>query len=222
MSNKRNYPSFETGRGYVLKFRAVSPVLINEVKALIVDPPVPQYEMDIAGGGKQYKDHDESTLQTDDDRAVWAQYQQELAEARFERNKRVSILMIEEGIAGCYLEDQLVPLEPTVEWEEKRVRRGLPVPDDPGMKLLKYLETEVFGSYTDIMKLQTMIMRAGGDVPEDQIEQIEHSFRSALAGQTAARITHTTGPLETQQDAGASLDGEGLGNHSDKVPELAE
>lgn len=183
--------SYETSRGHVLEFRSVSPFMLAEIRASVPDPEKPTYTMQLAGGGVQVMEHDESTLESDEDKAAWAAYIDALKEARAQRSKKVTLAMIEDGIIDCP--------QPTPEWEAKCARRGIVLPEDHDAKLIKYFEMEIFGSYDDLMHLQTMIMRAGGDLPEEQIEQIEAMFRSAISEQTAPKLAHTAGKVETQQ-----------------------
>jgi hypothetical protein len=204
---------YETGRGYKLELQAVSPFELEEIKATVPEVLPPTYEAKIAGGGIQTHYHDADSLKTEEEHAAWDDYLARKRTADAERTKRVTLAMIEDGIAN-------LP-QPTEAWEAKRRKRGLEVPDDPDEKMLKFLESEILGSLQDFMALQTNIMRAGGDVAEETISQIESSFRDLVHGATVESTPNPTGALESQSIIGIGARREGLGDANHNVPEPA-
>jgi hypothetical protein len=205
------YQTYVTSRGYELKIRSISPFLLDEIKASVPEPPKPTYKTKLVGGGEQEHYHDLTTLETDEDREQWAEYLRAKSAADALRSEKISMVMFEEGIINW---DEL---QPTPEWEAKRRSRGLDIPSDGSERQIKYLETEIFGSMADVFQFQTLLMKAGGDVPEEAIQQIEASFRSLLQRAASGYLANPSGPLESLAAVGNVHHGDGMGENPQPV-----
>lgn len=204
MERNNRVTTYETARGYILEIMAVSPFTVQDVRASVKEPDKPTYEMPLASGGVQVREHDESTLQTAEDHAAWDDYLAKKKKADEDRTRAVSLCLIREGIVN-------LPLEPDEEWTIRYQRHGLKLPTDPDELFLKWFQSDVIGSVSDFTNLQVAIMRASGDVPEEVIDQIIDSFRGAMAGYGAKIAEDTRVALDSQPITGSSGDGAGVG-----------
>ena len=134
---------------------------------------VPTYKAITASGAVEEHPHDETTLQTDEDRAAWAAYTAARQALNREINERTTRVLLLEG---------MVCGEPPAEWLAKQKRYGLDVPEDPDDRKLAYIETEILRTTDDIMqaamRIQALSMTG---IVEIDIEAAEAAFRGLVS-----------------------------------------
>ncbi len=187
-SNNKPHDIFTTTRGIEIHLLPVGPWAITAATSAVQLPDKPQYEIKTVAGNVEKYDHNETTLKTDEDRAAWAAYKADLAQAQNKQYIEMARLLIEDGIAS-------IP-EPPAEWWAKMERRGIAIPaQDSYERRLALLEYYCLGSANEFLSLLMAIMALGQDVPEEAIQQIESAFKSGVArianqyiGDTARRL----------------------------------
>jgi hypothetical protein len=167
--------------------------------------PVPTYSKKTATGAVQTFPHDETTLETDDDRKVWRDYVAARNGADAEYAKMWAKSIIVNGIAPAAPEDLEV-------WKRKQAFIGKPLPDDPLELHFEWVMSEVVGSPSDFDAISIRIMEISG-VPEELVRDTEASFRGQVERDTPE------GPADVPTIPGGQLDVQpevraGEGGHS--------
>ena len=151
------------------------PLLLDEVRKAqeAKIPPHPTYEAKTASGVVEIHQHNETTLQTDEERAMWAEYQGAIAQATDSMNdaiwRAVRLKAIQVDVPGDN------------GWIEDQKALGLTVPEDARERRLHYIQTEVIGGVRDIVRITAIAN--GADLDEGALAAAEDSFRRAMAGQ---------------------------------------
>src|SRR6187549_3185328 len=100
---------------------------------------VPTYTTELVGGGEETREHDEESIQDEltaaEDRAKWKRYEQAVEE----RARRTGIKLLDMML----LRGTKVELPADNDWIEQQKFLGIRVPDDPTLRKLHYLKTEV-------------------------------------------------------------------------------
>jgi hypothetical protein len=184
--------SFYTDSGLEVEFEPVSPLVLEEIEAAIeaehraagwpIDPPT--YEAELAGGGTQTFDHDETTLRNDEEREAWRLHKEALTAMAAEQSRRRAEMIL------FALKVEL-PEDDT--WVRRLKRMGLQIPEDPDDRLIFYIERFVIRTPNDLMTAMTEVIGASlrGTVSEAQIKAASQTFRDNIqkaifeAGQAA-------------------------------------
>lgn len=161
--------SYTTSRGVTLDFVGIAPML-DKLRVTFAIPTPPQYAVKTLQGNTELHDHDETTLQTDDDRAMWANYLKEKTEAERRYNQALMRLLLLRGVRVDMAEG----------WEAEHTYLGFVVPTDPIEKKMHWLETEVLGTVQDYEAVMLGVLEASG-VSEEVLTQIGESFRYSVA-----------------------------------------
>lgn len=160
--------TFTTSRGIALTLKPIPQMLIDRVQNAHKLPPPPTYEIKTAAGTNESHAHDETTLETDDDRAAWQAYIAERDQATQDANRAFMRLVFLRGVE-CEL-----PGDET--WVREQAMMGITVPTDPLEKRLHYLETEVIATIGDADAIVRGVLEASG-VPMEALAQAEDTFR---------------------------------------------
>lgn len=198
---------FVTKDGNRIPLRRVAPILMEKIRKSVTLPSPPTYEVEIAGGDIETHVHDETTLETDEDRAAWAAYQKDFASA----NNR----MIEKILRLLFAKATGDVLPPSDDWAKEQAYLGVDVPGEPLERKIHYIQTELLTHTSDIMAFMTAAMALTG-VDEEVVQAAEATFRNPVreagedpgpgAGQPAAE-----GALVAQPDISRNGNGEGVG-----------
>lgn len=167
--------SYLTSRGYTLRFKAI-PVLLQKMSRQFPMPPAPTYEVKTATGATEVHPHNETTLETDEDRAAWAKYQNE--------TQTVGAAMLQAQLRVCLMEGVEVIARPAFDWEKRQRMLGFEIPTDADEKELHFLETEIAASAEDTLEIVAGVARVSG-VDEEVVSTLENTFRRAM-GQARA------------------------------------
>ena len=160
--------SFTTSRGIELQFKPVPQMLIDRVRLAHKLPDPPTYEIKSITGAVEKHFHDETTLETDEDRAAWSAYIAERDAALVEANRAFMRLVFLRGVE-CEM-----PSDDT--WAREQRLMGIDVPTDALEKRLHYLETEVVATAQDADAIVRGVLEASG-VPQEALAQAEDTFR---------------------------------------------
>lgn len=184
--------NFVTKAGVELTLVPIPPMLLEKVRGSVKYPPIPQYETKTAAGNIEKFNHDESTLQTDADKAAWAEYTAAKREADRLLNERVMRALFLKGIALDMPADD--------EWIKEQEFMGIEIPTDPQERKLHYIQTEILASSEDMVGIMSDIMRLTG-VEEAVVQSAEDSFRRAVEDRrrvASARVANSGGELVPQ------------------------
>ena len=196
---------FVTATGVELTLKRISPLLLGKITASVEMPSRPTYEAQTVAGEIETHEHNETTLETDEDRAAWQKYLIDSALAQQEVNTRVTLLLFRRGIDYEALE-----LPEDEHWIEEQEALGVEVPTDPLERKIHYMETEAFTSRDEIKRLTVRLM-AMTDVPEEVLAAAERSFRDPMEGEAAGESEDQGGGVELQQDLPEGEDSPGVG-----------
>ncbi len=187
---------FVTRDGNRIPLRRVAPLLMEKIRQSVVLPSPPTYEVETAGGDIEKHIHDETTLETDEDRAAWAAYQTAQVQANGDLMEKILRLLFAKATGD------VVPAGD--EWVKEQTYLGVDVPDDPLGRKIHYIQTELLTHTGDIMAFMSAAVALTG-VDEEVVEAAEATFRNPVrqggedagpgAGQSA-----TEGALVAQPD----------------------
>lgn len=146
-------------------------------------PAVPTYEVETIGGGKELREHDETTATDDADKAMWKRYLATKAEAEGKINQEMNDYILAAGTHTKF------SVDPDAPWTKIQRKFGIVIPDDPEDLRVHYLKTRVL-NVDDINELLTRIMAKTG-IKADMVETAKNSFRSPVRRQRreAGRLT---------------------------------
>lgn len=162
--------TYLTSRGYTIRFKSI-PVLLQKLVQQFPMPHAPTYEVKTATGATETHPHNETTLETDADRAAWTEYQRAL--------QRRGAEFVNAQIRLCLLEGIEVVSKPASDWEKRQRLIGLHIPDDPLEKEMHFLETEITASEADVIALIAGVSRMSG-IDEEAVSELEDSFRGSM------------------------------------------
>ena len=175
--------------GREVPLRAVGKRYVQMVMDKHEIPPVPTYEAKTVAGEVEVHQHKVkydkegklvgTTLQTDEDWAMWNAYQEARSQAISDRMEgAVKFLLCQ-----CVVEDP-PPLE---DWSLDFEEWGLEPPnaDDKQEYKLFWIENELLPDPDDMARLVSRLYVLGGIVGEDQAESLEKFFRLTVARLTA-------------------------------------
>jgi hypothetical protein len=174
---------FTTTSGYTIKLKAVSPLLIQKVTALLHDPKPPVYTVKGLGGEEIAFEHDETSIQDPATSAVerlqWKEYQKQLREIEAQRRSKLIDIMFARGIVFDL---------PDTDWEQEHEFLGLTVPTNPIEKKVHFLQTEVFTSAADITEVIALLMQMTSGLSETEMDAIRATFRRSVQGTAAEGV----------------------------------
>lgn len=171
---------FTSSRGITVKINGLSPFLIQALGPDLreeyaeagspVDPPT--YEIELPGGEKETRDHDATTLKTDEDRAAWAAYQELAAEFTAELQERTMRLLFIRGV-------QAPPLVDSDEWIEEQKFFGARIPEGKFERRYHWIKTELVSSADETIDLMDRILALSG-VGEGALRAAREAFRDSM------------------------------------------
>lgn len=172
--------TYTTTYGRELEVEPISIILIQKLQTALqkdyknrgisLEPPT--YCTELPSGDRQCFNHDEETIQddstSDEERAEWGEYQENLSEFNSELGDRV---------LGAIVMDQPVDFEDG--WESKLEWLGVDIPEDELDRKLLYMTTRVLKTPTDIQGYMFRVMEiSAGTAGEDAVEAARAMFRN--------------------------------------------
>ena len=168
--------TFTGDNGADVRLRAVSQRLVIELLAHFPIPTPPTYTVETVSGDRQTLTHDETTLQTDEDRAAWAAYLDAKAGAEMRRNLELHRFLLYQ----CILDEP----PPWQEWGVDYALWGLEPPDsaDKVAFKIRWVEEVIAPDPETMARLMLKLYQLSG-MEVERLREIERFFRLALARQ---------------------------------------
>lgn len=171
---------FTNSAGKSYPITGLSPMEIERIRSSVrekfvsagrrLDPPT--YTATDVSGTVQKFPHTETTIETPEDRAAFAEYQTATQEMEIESNTRLS--------QAAVFSIDVDPLTDS-RWVSRMKRLGFVLPDDSFDLLTLYAETEVIKAVEDIAGLISAVLYAGGTVDEGGYAAAEAAFRAEIS-----------------------------------------
>lgn len=136
----------------------------------------PTYSVTTAAGAVETYPHDETTLQTDEDKAAWAQYQTD--RAAMEREGEMAVLKY-------FLLEGVICEDPPKEWLDRQAYYGVELPEGALDRKLHYLQTTILPTPRDLELALAMVLAVSATGNEEAVAAAEALFRRAMEGPTA-------------------------------------
>jgi len=166
---------YTTSSGQQIPLRPIHVKTLDEISlrwAEVEKIAPPTYTVEVVGGGTEEIAHDPTTLQTDEDKQAWRDYQVELAEAIEQHNEDSVRVLVTFGV-------DMEP--PDDEWEKSFEFCGISVPTEPAERKVFYFQRVVLTDPIDeqllVRKIQ-LISRLSGE----ELERVDALFRRAVEG----------------------------------------
>lgn len=167
--------TFTSDNGITIEILGVNQQTVDSSRHSVQYPDVPKYKVTTVTGDVELHDHNETTLNTDEDKAAWAKYQEDYRKAEKAEYQKVMDVLILKGTKF-----EMPTGEELQEWIELHEYLGLTVPKDNKYAMRRfYLEHEIACTPNDISRLMTDIMEASG-VDREVTDKIKNSFRSGV------------------------------------------
>ena len=136
----------------------------------ILEPPT--YITKLPNGAEQKHEYDLEAIEdpstSEEDKALWEQYQKDLAEFNVELSNASMNMILYDG----------VKCEVNEEWIEEQRWMGIDIPDNKFDLKVHYLQTEVFMTPIDIQKvIQDVMLLSMKGVDQDAVDAAMRSFR---------------------------------------------
>lgn len=169
---------FTTSKGITVKVVGVSQLWLDKLRTAVQFPEPPKYSVKTVAGDEEWHEHDETTLETPEDKQAWQEYQVAYATAEFKRNEMITKYILTQGI------EVVIPEEG--DWADMMSFLGIQQSKNPVERKYDYIRTEVLGTAEDIAAVLTKVMRLTG-VPEEALAEAQESFRDMLEGEDSAQ-----------------------------------
>lgn len=171
--------------GVEVIFLPMPPLLREKIEASLEKewprPEPPTYTIKTTAGVEETHPHDETTLETEEDKADWAAYKQENNEWDEENSRRM--------LRAIQLQCIKLTNQDDTEWIERQEFLGIDVPENKFERHLHYIETEVIGNEDDIMACMTIPMQLAANASDEDMAAAEKLFRDAVAEEKLKRRT---------------------------------
>jgi len=162
----------------------------------------PTYTVTTASGAVETYPHDATTLQTDEDKAAWAQHQ--AAMHRLDQDIGMGIMRYE-------LLRGLICEEPTAEWRKECAFLKVAMPEDEYEARLLYMQMVVLPTGADLKRAMAAIMAVSATGNEEAVRTAEDLFRSAMEEHPSALDSIASRPVELQPGLSGSESTTGMG-----------
>jgi hypothetical protein len=173
--------SYVTDMGHELPMRPGSKNLFFQIMATHQEPPKPKRQVKLESGDIYEEEHTPDTLETDEDRAAWAQWEQDATEQQ--QKKKMALLRF--FMLECVVWEEF-DLSDEASWvrRQRMVDPDLPIPpvEDQAERVMWYINTVLMTSVRDAQEMVTMGMRMMGDIPEEVLEASQRNFPDPLQG----------------------------------------
>lgn len=180
-----NTMRYTSALGTEVVFYPLPPMLEEKIELSLAAewprPLPPTYTMKTATGRDEVRPHDETTLETAEDRAAWAAYQADKAAWEEEKGKRFLRAIQVQCIKPADPDDE--------EWIEQQAFLGIKVPENRFERHLHYIETQVIGDEDDIMACLTIPMQLMAKATDEEMKSAEAMFRNAVSEEAIKRRT---------------------------------
>jgi hypothetical protein len=172
--------TFVTSEGVEIKIRPVARKKLALILSSRRIPKVPTYTVKTASGGEQEFEHDETTIETVEEKAMWGVYLAEVAKEEAEFTSRWLTLVLMDGT--------LFDLPKSDDWLKAQEFQGIPHPlkDEVNELRLHYLMTEILRHEPDVARLIDAIMalnKVQTKAKQEAVEAVVDNFQPEAQGQ---------------------------------------
>lgn len=136
---------------------------------------MPTYDVELMGGGFQTFEHDDRSVETDQDRAALQAYKDAMQKRTAYINEKMMQFYLITGTDITLPEDRA--------WEKRQEFFGIEIPSDANEKMYHYITTELLMNASDLMALVDKIMQASG-IDEDTLAAARETFRRIVGQET--------------------------------------
>lgn len=113
-------------------------------------------------------EHDATSLETDEDKAAWLEYQRIQAAIDAHISEKMLRFFLYHGVDAKPLDGD--------QWESEQKYFGIEVPDDPIERKIHYIQSELIFAASDIQGITTKLLELAGVRPE-VVEAAAATFR---------------------------------------------
>lgn len=182
-NGKEPVERFVTSTGVELLIHGVPQLLLEKVRSSVKMPDPPTYTAKTVAGDEETHFHDETTLESDEDRKAWSAYLADKASKDAELRERMVRVILMRGTDVTLPEDE--------SWKDLQRFIGVEVPDDPLELKYHYIQTEAVGGAQDLALIMEKVMEKTG-IPEEALAEAKASFRNIM------EKDNTIGEIENQ------------------------
>lgn len=163
---------FVNSAGDEFEIVGLSPLMLPSLAEGVAVPKKPTYTVETVGGDVETHEHDETTLQTEEDHKAWNAYKMHSRLYERELTDRILACVLLEGV--------VLPEDLDVSrWEKRQRMMGITVPQDEEEKMLLYKRSQVIKSTSDIEALIVAVMGLTG-VDQGAIDLARQSFPDTM------------------------------------------
>lgn len=173
--------TYTTSRGIKIEFLSI-PRAIQKFYAAHPAPEPPTYEVKTALGVPEKYPHNETTLETDADKAAWAAYQQAVRDHN------------EKFLRVCFVKGMLIHAS-MEEWLAEQAALEIPVAEDPLERKVEWILDAIILTEEDFKAAMLGVMQASG-ANEELLTQIESLFRDSVGRRERETAESTSIPAD--------------------------
>lgn len=178
-TDKESAGIFVNAAGHNFPIRGLSPMLPDLIRQGLEEewkkteelPSKPTYTVPTITGEPEVHEHNEGSLQTDEDKAAWEKYVLKRDEFDKKLNERV--------MKAVFLRGVMLTIPDIEAWISEMKAMGISVPEDAAERRYLYVRTEVIQSVEDVGNLMIAVLRLSGTINEEAVAAAEAAFRSA-------------------------------------------
>jgi hypothetical protein len=163
---------FINSSGKSFAIQGLPPLIVPMIAGDLPKPVKPTYTIVTAAGDEEIHDHDETTLQTEEDKKAWEDYQNAMKVLEGELSNRMLTCVLVDGVD---IDDEI----DLKRWEKRQSLMGISVPEDPDEKLLQYKKSMVIRSSDDIVNLISAVLAITG-IGREALDKARDSFQDKL------------------------------------------
>jgi hypothetical protein len=158
-----------TSKGFEIHLAPINKLflrdIVGEYQKRNPEPQKPTYIAVGLGGAEENRPHDETTLQTDEEKALWETYKAAYAEWKMKQDLTIleSVLLQAVVLPEGWADDQ--------EWVDFLEYSGIEIPRNTFKKKYLYITSWLTGSDADLQSIMQTVLEAPG-VPEDAFRNV--------------------------------------------------
>lgn len=172
--SKETSREYTTSSGLKVTLTGLPPLVPQRIDSSIDHPSKPTYEVTTASGDIEIFEHDEDTLESDEEKQAWSDYLEAVSVAETELTEKL--------LYAVLLECVKLPEDVEEEfgsWKTKQRLMGIQVTEDEYENKFYFMQTEVFHDQDDIGEILTIVMSLTGVSVED-LAEARDSFPSEV------------------------------------------
>lgn len=187
-SRERSRP-YTASSGLEVILTGLPPLVPQRIDSSIEYPDKPTYEVTTASGDVETFEHDETSLESDEDKQAWTDYLEATNEAETELTEKLLYAVLLECVELESYEEEFS------HWKTKQRLMGIELTEDDDENKFYFMQTEVFHDQDDIGEILTIVMSLTGVSMED-LAEARDSFPGEVESEPPAGNGDTTGQPE--------------------------